>query len=413
MPDPDADEEARFEVACRFVIKLGTLAHGYGPQARRLESYLSRVTKALGYTGIFRSTPTSLSFTFKKNDDELWQKNHLVSMTGTGFDLAKLAKVGDLVNAVEAGKVSIARATEILDEIDAMPPPYRNWMVAVGYAMCGAGFAGFLQGSWWDILLSAVFGVVVFCIVTFTAYSSGQLKDWMPFLCAFVAGVLSAGASFLLPGLQVYLVTLSAIIYLIPGFSISVGVIELTTKHVISGLANLVNGLISLVLLFAGAWLGITLVGLFIPVQGATAVSIGSGWIWVFAMLLAAGLCIAFQTPPCDFLWALACCAIACVGIVVGVPIQGNNMGNFLGTAMAMVFANVWSDRTDRPTSNVILPAFVFMVSGSIGFRGLVAISAGSTALGFAEFMHMFVVAITLAIGLVVGNLIYKPKILL
>ena len=80
---------------------------------------------------------------------------------------------------------------------------------------------------------------------------------------------------------------------------------------------------------------------------------------------------------------------------------------------MAMVFANVWSDRTNRPTSNVILPAFVFMVSGSIGFRGLVAISAGSTTLGFVEFTHMFVVAITLAIGLVVGNLIYKPKILL
>ena len=413
MPDLDADEEARFEAACRFVIKLGTLAHGYGPQARRLESYLSRITKALGYNGIFRSTPTSLSFTFKKNDDELWQKNHLVSMPGTGFDLAKLAKVGELVNAVEEGNVSIARSTEILDEIDAMPPPYRNWMVAIGYAMCGAGFAGFLQGSWWDILLSAVFGVVVFCIVTFTAHSSGRLKDWTPFLCAFIAGVLSAVASFLLPSLQVYLVTLSAIIYLIPGFSISVGVIELTTKHVISGLANLVNGLISLVLLFAGAWMGITLIGILIPVHGATAVSIGSGWIWVFAMLLAAGLCIAFQTPPCDLFWALVCCAIACVGIVLGVHIQGNNMGNFLGTAMAMVFANVWSDRTNRPTSNVILPAFVFMVSGSIGFRGMVAISAGSTALGLTEFMHMFVVAITLAIGLVVGNLIYKPKIML
>ena len=130
-------------------------------------------------------------------------------------------------------------------------------------------------------------------------------------------------------------------------------------------------------------------------------------------MILAAGLCIAFQTPPCDLFWALVCCAIACAGIVLGVHIHGSNLGNFLGTAMAMVFANVWSDKTNRPTSNVILPAFVFMVSGSIGFRGLVAISAGSTTLGFVEFIHMFVVAITLAIGLVVGNLIYKPKILL
>lgn len=409
----EADEKLNFESACRFVIKLGTLAHRYGPQALRLESYLSRVTKALGYKGIFSSTPTSISFTFMKKDDELWQKQHLVSMPGTGFDLAKLAKVGELVNEVEAGTVSLERATEILDEIDEMPPPYRNWMVAIAYALCGAGFAGFLQGSWWDILLAAVFSLVVFLMVTFSGHYLGRFADWTPFLCALVAGVLSAVTGFLVPGINVYLVTLSAIIYLIPGFFISVGVIELTTKHYISGLANLVNGLICLVLLFAGAWLGVTLTGVILPVHSAAAGSIGSGWIWVFAMLLAAGLCIAFQTPPCDLFWALVCCAIACVGIILGVNIQGNNMGNFLGTAMAMVFANVWSDRTNRPTSNVILPAFVFMVSGSIGFRGLVAISAGSTALGLTEFMHMFVVAITLAIGLVVGNLIYKPKITL
>ncbi len=413
MLDPDTEEDARFESACRFIIRLGTLAHGYGPQAKRLESYLSRVTKALGYNGIFHSTPTSLSFTFKKKDDENWQKPHLVSMPGTGFDLSKLARVGELVNAVEEGQVSIARATETLDEIDAMPPPYPNWLVALSYAMCGAGFAGFLQGSWADIFLSAVFGVFIFSMVTFLAHFPERLTRGVPFMCALVAGMLTAVAGFFVPGINVYLVTLSAIIYLIPGFSISVGVIELTTKHYLSGLTNLFNGLICLALLFAGAWLGVTLTGVILPVHSAAAGSIGPGWIWVFAMILAAGLCIAFQTPPCDLFWALVCCAIACVGIVLGIHIQGNDLGNFLGTAMAMVFANVWSDRTNRPTSNVILPAFVFMVSGSIGFRGLVAISAGSTALGLSEFAHMFVVAITLAVALVVGNLIYKPKILL
>ncbi len=413
MPDPNTDEEAKFESSCRFVIRLGILAHGYGPQAKRLESYLSRVTKALGYQGIFHSTPASLSFTFRKNDGEPWPKPHLVAMPGTGFDLSKLARVGELVNAVEDGSVSIARATGMLDEIDAMPPPYPNWLVAIGYALCGAGFAGFLQGSWADIILAAVFGVVVFGMVTFSARIPGQSARRVPFLCALVAGLLSAVAGFIIPGINVYLVTLSAIIYLIPGFSVSVGVIELTTKHYLSGLTNLVNGLICLALLFAGAWLGVTLTGVLLPLHGAAAGSIGPGWIWVFAMILAAGLCIAFQTPPTDLFWALVCCAIACAGIVLGISIHGSDVGNFLGTAMAMVFANIWSDRTNRPTSIVILPAFVFMVSGSIGFRGLVALSAGSTALGLSEFAHMFVVAITLAVGLIVGNLVYKPKILL
>jgi len=413
MADRDVDEEAGFESACTFVIRLGTLAHGYGPQAKRLESYLSRVTRALGYTGVFSSTPTRLSFTFSRTEGDPRPRSCQVTLSGTGFDLAKLGKVGDLVNAVEAGTVTIDKATEMLDEIDAMPPPYTNYLVALGYALCGAGFAGFLQGSWVDILLSAVFSVVVFLMVTLSAHFPAQSARWVPFLCALVAGILAALASVLMPATQAYLVTLSAIIYLIPGFSITVGVIELTTKHIVSGLTNLARGLITLALLFIGAWAGISLVGWFLPIHGITTGAIGYGWVWVFAMVLAAGLCIAFQTPPRDFMWALLCCAIACIGIVLGEHIQGADLGNFLGTAMAMVFANVWSDRTNRPTSNVILPAFVFMVSGSIGFRGLVAISAGSTALGLSEFSHMFVVAITLAAGLVVGNLIYKPKILL
>ena len=71
MYEIESDEERRFSTACKFVIKLGTLAHGYGPQARRLESYIARVTRALGYSGTFSSTPIRISFAFKKNDDHL------------------------------------------------------------------------------------------------------------------------------------------------------------------------------------------------------------------------------------------------------------------------------------------------------------------------------------------------------
>ncbi len=412
MSEMDSDEDVRFSEACRFVIKLGTLAHGYGPQARRLESYISRVTKALGYEGTFSSTPGSISFAFRKSG-ELWHRTHIVSVSGSSFNLAKLAKVGELVAAVEEGKVDIAEAIGVLDEIDAMSPPYGKVMVAAGYLLCGAGFAGFLQGSLADIILSAVLSIVVFFIVDLTARSSERLAQWVPFLCAFVAGALSTAISFVLPEIQSYLITLSAIIFLIPGFSISVGVIELTTNHVVSGITNLINGLTCLLLLFAGAWLGIRLIRLLVPIHSVQDVPVSSDLVWIFAMLLAAGLCIVFQTTVRDLPWALAACAVACMGIALGERIQGADFGNFLGTASAIIFANIWSDKTNRPTSIVLLPAVVFMVSGSIGFRGLVAMSSGNTVLGLHEFFHMFVVALTIAAGLVVGNSIYRPKILL
>lgn len=61
----------------------------------------------------------------------------------------------------------------------------------------------------------------------------------------------------------------------------------------------------------------------------------------------------------------------------------------------------------------VLLPAIVFLVSGSIGFRGLVAMSSGNTALGQSEFIQMFVVALTIGAGVIVGNTLYRPRITL
>ena len=50
------ERTVKYSVARRFIIKLGIIAHGYGPSAARLENYLNQVTEALGYGGHFHST---------------------------------------------------------------------------------------------------------------------------------------------------------------------------------------------------------------------------------------------------------------------------------------------------------------------------------------------------------------------
>jgi len=49
-------------------------------------------------------------------------------------------------------------------------------------------------------------------------------------------------------------------------------------------------------------------------------------------------------------------------------------------------------------------------VSGSIGFRGLAAMASGQAAIGEQQFMQMFIVALTIAAGLLIGNTIVKPQ---
>lgn len=405
-------ENSIFEIACRFVIRLGTLAHRYGTQAKRLESYLLRVIRTLGYDGIFRSTPTEILFTFFEKD-ELWHKTHIVYMPGTGIDLAKLAKVGEVVTDIESGNITLLEANDWLDKIEKMPPPFGRLIVALGYALSGAGFAGFLLCGTLDIILSAILSVVVYIMVVLTEKLPERFEHWVPFLCTFVSGILASLMSIRFPELQVYLITLSSVIYLVPGFTISNGVMELTYKYVLSGMINIMNGLVYLALLFAGAWIGITMIRYFFPIPFISPDSIIPDLKWISAMIMSAGLCIVFETPKRDFLWAVAACAIACAGIILGMAISSVNLGNFLGTVFAVVFANIWSAKTNRSASLVLLPAVVFLVSGSIGFRGFVDLSIGNTELGYKEFAHMFVVALSIAAGLIVGNSIFKPKITL
>ena len=77
--------------------------------------------------------------------------------------------------------------------------------------------------------------------------------------------------------------------------------------------------------------------------------------------------------------------------------------------ALVGVFANSWEWKMEKPGSIVLLPAITVLVSGSIGFQGLVATAQGNTA-GTAQFMDMFLIAITLTAGLVIANIIVKPK---
>ena len=143
-------------------------------------------------------------------------------------------------------------------------------------------------------------------------------------------------------------------------------------------------------------------------VSSATPVS--SQWLWLFMPLVIIALCVVFQTSRKDFLWAAFGCAIAYGGILLGSAITGGNLGNLLGTIIVVFFANLWARKTRRPTSIVLLPAIILLVSGSIGFRGLAAMASGQVAIGEQQFMQMFVVALTIAAGLLIGNTIVKSQ---
>jgi len=125
--------------------------------------------------------------------------------------------------------------------------------------------------------------------------------------------------------------------------------------------------------------------------------------------LLLIGLCLAFQTSRRDLPWAVLVSGLAYLGVMAGSALLDSNLGNLLGTIVAVVIANVWARKTGRPTSIVLIPAVVMLVSGTIGFRGLASMAEGQMMMGVQQFFQMFIVAMTILVGIVIGYTIIRP----
>ena len=301
------DENGRaFDEAYAFLVKVGKAAHSYGSSGSRIESYLSDLAAALGYQGTFRVTPTEILYGFRQ-DSASPQRLELEDVPPSGCNLNRLAALGELAASVEAGQVSITEATQRLEDVAQVPDPYGAFLAAASFLVAGAGFATVIGGSVWDVLVGGLLGLIVFFTMILVGRFGGpQAGEWLPFVVALVTGVLVGVARIIQPEINPIVVTVCALIILVPGYAISIGILELLTNHVTSGMANLMNGLLYLAKLFAGAWLGYALLALEGSVPAITASQpVGILWLFIGLVPMLIALCFAFQTPRRDVLMTM------------------------------------------------------------------------------------------------------------
>jgi uncharacterized membrane protein YjjP (DUF1212 family) len=404
----EKSEVKEYDKICKLIINFGKAAHSFGTPDGQIVEYLLRLSKKFEIDGEYRSSPNHIMFAFRENDD-YWQKINLANVPGSTFNMTKLAKLDKLVNEILSDNLSIEDAIEKINSFDKIENTYGEIWIAVSYVFVATGFAAILAGGWMDILFSGIFSIIVFLMIQLSQGKGGILSDSIPVTTAFVTGFLSILCKYYIPELNYVLVTLSAIIILIPGYGISVGIQELLNNHAIPGLGNLLNGIVYLLKQFAGAWFGFMLAGIFITIPAAVSLPIDPVFKWMFLALLFFGLVIVFQTSYKDFIWAFICCFLGYIGVLYGSYVFSNNFGNLLGSFAIGTYANIWQRKTGRPGSIIFLPAIMVLVGGSSGFRGLIAAAQGAPD-AQKQFMEMFMIAFTITAGLIIANTVVKAK---
>jgi uncharacterized membrane protein YjjB (DUF3815 family) len=206
------------------------------------------------------------------------------------------------------------------------------------------------------------------------------------------------------------LVTIAALIVLLPGMSLTVAMTELATRHLIAGTARLMSAVIVLLELVVGVALGERLAGVLVHVHQAVPVPLPEWTQWLALVVSSIGIAIVVQAQLRAFAWILAACALGYVGAAFGTRALDAQLGVVVGAFAVGVLGNMFARLMERPAQVVQVPAVLLLVPGSMGFRGMASMLGHETLNGVETVFAMFVVATAIVAGILIANAVVSPR---
>lgn len=403
-------QSADFYQKRRFIIRLGKALHKLGTTSYRLEANLLNIANFLQLRASFIAAPTSLTFILSEEDD-VQQYNHIVRVTPGEIDLGSLARIDELVDELTSGQRTLEEAIERLDEIAKKPPPYGVFLTFLAFGASSGAFAMLMRTSWNDVLWSTLLGFVAFIFVAW-AEKSRRVTEMLEPIVALTSAMLASAITLIDPSINVPMVILSSIIAFIPGLSLTVGLSELAARHLISGTARVMDGVMVMFKLYFGAVLGLAFAQLiwgkveFVP---PTTTPVWTSWIAVTTLSIS--LVILFKARIKDAPWGIISGYIA-----FGVSIWASNylgvaLGAFAGAFALGIYSNLFSRIMNLPSSIVRLLGLVVLVPGSKVYMGLDNLVAGQGIMASSDIgSQAFLIFMSLVAGIIFSNVVVPAR---
>lgn len=395
-PDQDATH--------KFLIRVAELLHRHGTPSHRLERVMDKVARTLGVPSVFLYTPTALVASIGVGDDE---KTYMRRVDSGTIDADKLNRFDEILERLEAREITLAEASAELESAAAAKPIYPVWITSLACGVACACVAVFFGGSALEVLLSGLFGIAIAGLELLQSrlkWETGLLFSVSGFAAAFFS---LAFAKWISP-IDDRLVTLASVVVLLPGFTLTIAMTEITVGHLSAGVARLAGASVSLFTIFLGVAIAWRLGGHWrsIPEDPTNLPTVAN----MLAMLIApASFAVLFRVPIklwfIVFLVSLSGFAAAKWGGEYGVEV-----GAFLGAAVVGCCSNFYARITDKPAMVPVAPGLLILVPGSLGYRSLTALLNRQTIEGIEFAFGMMLVAMALVGGLLAASAIVPPK---
>jgi uncharacterized membrane protein YjjP (DUF1212 family) len=394
------------EASIGFVLALGRALHRYGTPAHRLEEGLRRVCAHLDLEAEVFTTPTAIIMSFGR---PIELKSRLMRVEGGELDMGKLAAVDALADAVVAHEISPAQGTQQLEAIIAGPPRFGRLLSTLVHGLVAGSLVVFFGGGLHDVALAGAIGLSLGALAQLISRSTDQTRVFElvgAALAAASAGIASSFTTTITPSI----VTLAALVVLLPGLSLTVAMTELATRNLIAGTARLMSAVIVLLELVIGVALGERIAHALVDVHQAQVVPLPEYANWLALAASSIGVAILVQAQVRAFGWIIAACALGYIATRFGTEWLGGQLGVLVGAFALAVLANLYARFLDRPAQVVSVPALLLLVPGGMGFRGMSSMLGHDTLTGVETLFAMFVVATSIVAGQLVANAVVSPQ---
>jgi uncharacterized membrane protein YjjP (DUF1212 family) len=390
--------------AVDFLLRFAEAGHDAGYTTAELEDRVAALAPALGEPEIqVSATPTLIDLGLGPLRS---QRTYTLRVRPAVVDLGAIARLDRVVQEVLDGGLDGDAALVLLDRA-LMRPVGRPWPVLIAaYALAAAALIEVLGGNWRDALAAAIVGVVVGSVSL-----PAQRIERADAIRAPVAAIFASFAAIVIAhaGLSSApdLVTLAALVTFLPGMTLTVGMRELATEHLQSGVANVATALVQLLGLVFGVAIGRSIaISWFGPVASVTARGHFGTMQLVAAVAAGLAFTVTLRAQSRDA-WAMcAATALALSANHLGEVLLGKQAGVF-GAALTVGIAGELVGAYRRRSPLVfIVPGVFMLVPGSAGFNSALQLLSNQTVTGITTAFDTFVTAISIAYGLMIATLV-------
>jgi uncharacterized membrane protein YjjB (DUF3815 family) len=238
-----------------------------------------------------------------------------------------------------------------------------------------------------------------------------RLRLSLEAISALLATVIATLISVYVVPLTLKSVVLASLIVLLPGLTLTTAVRELSTQHLVSGVARFAGAVATLIKLAFGTIVANQLCNLLHLVPSDAPLPPIPGWAqWVALVFGCFSFAVLFRSARRDIPLVMTAAALGYLITYYAAKEFTPQFGVFLAGLGMGALSNLYTRISRRPAALVRVPGIILLVPGSVGFLSLSLLAERDVFLGINMAVSLIGILTCLVAGLLFGDLIVPTR---